>query len=70
MALDTAPIAKIVVEHNNHAQFFPERWKWKLWIDCTSTSLYPDYDGYSTTSKRALKKAMKLVPRYVRTTIR
>lgn len=71
MADDKAPVAKILIERNANAEMWWERWKWKLWVDPTRGIGYTaDYKGNATTQRKALKKAMKLVPRYVRTTIR
>lgn len=78
MADDTAPVAEIIVERDYNHGMFLDRWKWMIFINPPKLRrqqrsfvyCWADYHGSAATQKRALKKAMKLVPRYVRTQIR
>lgn len=77
MAKDEAPIAKIVIERDLHHTMFLDRWRWYVFIDPPklerlnrpAVSVWADYVGSACTQKRAHKKAMKLIPRYVRVSI-
>lgn len=78
MADDHAPVSEIILKRKQRVEFWWERWEWHVFVDPPSRRKkvggmglhYSDYHGTATTQKRALKKAMKLVPRYVRTQIR
>lgn len=70
---DFAPVSRIIIKRNHGADLWFERWEWRLFIEPTRHSEFrryqADYRGNATTQRRALKKAMKLVPRYVQTEI-